>query len=382
MRRLWEIDALRGLMLVLMTVTHLPSRLTDPLGQPFGFVSAAEGFVLLSAFVCGLVYGGIGHQKGVPAMRQAFWRRAVTVYLCQAALLLFLFFVIAGLGLRADQPAVHERVRYFMAYPHQAFVWALALVHEPALLDILPMYILFMLASPWVMAYGMRHGWKRPLMVSAGLWLLAQFGFTNLLYRAAQGLLGVPVPLDETGAFDSLAWQFLWFAGLWLGCSRHEPVPPTLQFPTGIVRAAVAIAVVGVLWRHFGPTGQAPFGSHDVLNLWFDKWRLAPLRMLNLVALCIVVLRFGPTWMQHLPRPRVLETLGSSSLSVFCAHLIAVFVVLVVWGGDFHARPWWGDALMLAVVFSSLYAVAVGVARWEARVKPPSRKKAARPQSA
>ena len=36
MKRYWEIDALRGLMLVLMTVTHLPTRLTDPLGQPFG----------------------------------------------------------------------------------------------------------------------------------------------------------------------------------------------------------------------------------------------------------------------------------------------------------------------------------------------------------
>ncbi|WP_304305800.1 OpgC domain-containing protein, partial [Pseudacidovorax intermedius] len=350
MRRLWEIDALRGLMLVLMTVTHLPSRLTDPLGQPFGFVSAAEGFVLLSAFVCGLVYGGIGHQKGVAAMRQAFWRRAVTVYLCQAALLLFLFFVIAGLGLRADQPAVHERVRYFIAYPHQAFVWALALVHEPALLDILPMYILFMLASPWVMAYGMRHGWKRPLMVSAGLWLLAQFGFTNLLYRAAQALLGIPVPIDETGSFDSLAWQFLWFAGLWLGCSRHDAVPPRLEFPVGVVRAAVVTVIVVMLWRHLGPTGQAPFGSHDALNEWFDKWRLAPLRLLNLVAIGIVVLRFGPTWLRHLPRPRVLETLGSASLSVFCAHLVAVFVVLVVWGGDFHVRPWWGDALMLGVV--------------------------------
>jgi hypothetical protein len=53
MKRLWEVDALRGLMLVLMTLTHLPSRLTDPLGQPFGFVSAAEGFVLLSAFMAG-----------------------------------------------------------------------------------------------------------------------------------------------------------------------------------------------------------------------------------------------------------------------------------------------------------------------------------------
>ena len=70
MKRYWEIDALRGLMLVLMTVTHLPTRLTDPLGQPFGFVSAAEGFVLLSAFVAGLVYSRISYNRGVDSMRQ------------------------------------------------------------------------------------------------------------------------------------------------------------------------------------------------------------------------------------------------------------------------------------------------------------------------
>ena len=35
----------------LVTLTHLPTRLSDPLGQPFGWVSAAEGFVLLSAFI-------------------------------------------------------------------------------------------------------------------------------------------------------------------------------------------------------------------------------------------------------------------------------------------------------------------------------------------
>ena len=36
--RLNELDALRGLMLVLMTLTHLPTRLSSPLGQPFGYV--------------------------------------------------------------------------------------------------------------------------------------------------------------------------------------------------------------------------------------------------------------------------------------------------------------------------------------------------------
>ena len=42
-----ELDALRGLFLVWMTLTHLPTKFSDLVNQPFGFVSSAEGFVFL-----------------------------------------------------------------------------------------------------------------------------------------------------------------------------------------------------------------------------------------------------------------------------------------------------------------------------------------------
>ncbi|MES2533768.1 MAG: OpgC domain-containing protein, partial [Pseudomonadota bacterium] len=152
MKRYWEIDALRGLMLVLMTLTHLPSRLTDPMGQPLGFVSAAEGFVLLSAFMSGLIYSRVGYREGVDAMRLAFLKRAFKVYLAQAATLLFLFTIIAFVGLRIDQAAVTNLLSYYLAQPRDGFLFGLLLIYEPPLLDILPMYIFFMLMSPWVLA--------------------------------------------------------------------------------------------------------------------------------------------------------------------------------------------------------------------------------------
>ncbi|RYF54398.1 MAG: OpgC domain-containing protein, partial [Comamonadaceae bacterium] len=230
--RLWEIDALRGLMLVLMTLTHVPSRLTDPVGQPFGFVSAAEGFVLLSAFVSGLVYARIGHTAGRPEMHRAFWRRALTVYMCQAATLLFLFTVITALSLRIDNPVVHKLLGYYLTYPREGFVFSLLLVYQPALLDILPMYILFMLLSPWVMAWGMARGWRGPLLLSAALWSAAQLGFTPWAYEQTASLLHLPVPFDETGSFDTFAWQLLWVVGLALGASRQAPGAQPLRIPT------------------------------------------------------------------------------------------------------------------------------------------------------
>jgi len=357
-QRAWEIDALRGLMLVLMTLTHLPTRLTDPMGQPFGFVSAAEGFVLLSAYMAGLVYSRLAYRQGVVAMERAFWRRALKVYLAQAAILLFVFTVITAVGLRIDHGAVRNLVSWYLAQPLQAFGFGLLLLYEPALLDILPMYIFFMLLSPWVLAFGMRHGWIGVMLASAALWAGAQFGASEWLYAQAVRWLHFPVPYGELGAFNALAWQFLWFAGLWLGASRSVAGAQPLRFPPWLLAPACAIALWGLVWRHHGVNGQAPFGGDVARNLLFDKWQLGPLRIANLVALGIVVIRFGPTVARALPRLRALETLGRASLPAFCAHLVAVLLVLALYGDDQLARPWWGDALLLAVVFGWIYAVA------------------------
>ena len=366
MKRLWELDAARGLMLVLMTITHVPSRLTDPVGQPFGFVSAAEGFVLMSAFVSGLVYGRIGYTRGVDTMRSGFWQRALKIYFSQAALLLFVFTVIVALGLKLDQPAVKEMIKYYLAHPHEGLLFSLLLVYQPAFLDILPMYILFMLMSPWVIAFAMRHGWSWPIAVSATLWAMSQFGTTHWMYEVTSTTLHIPVPYDETGSFDTFSWQFLWFFGMWMGASRSAPNVQPFVFPRWILGMAVVIAVACFAWRHFGPTGQAPFGDDAGLNLLFDKWRLGPLRLLNLAALGIVAIRFGPPLLARLPRPRWLEDMGSASLPVFCAHLVAVFVVVSLTGGGYAALPYGADLLILGAVFVVLYAVARAVLRWEA----------------
>lgn len=358
MKRYWEIDALRGLMLALMTVTHLPTRLTDPLGQPFGFVSAAEGFVLLSAFVAGLVYSRVGYREGVDSMRRAFWRRALKVYMSQAATLLFLFTIITAVGLRIDQAAVKNLLSYYLSSPREGFVFSLLLVYEPALLDILPMYIFFMLMSPWVLAFAMRHGWTLVMVASATLWALAQFGLSEWLYELAVRYLHLPVPFREMGAFNAFAWQFLWFAGLWIGSSRNAPDAKPLRFPNWLLVVSAAAVLYGLYWRHHGINGQAPFGGDEKLNMLFDKWQLGPLRLVNLAVLGIVAVRFGPDFMRRIPRLHWLEAMGKASLPVFCAHLVAVLSVLAFYGDSQVARPWWGDVLLLAAVFTGLFAVA------------------------
>ncbi|XAH25006.1 OpgC domain-containing protein [Xylophilus sp. GW821-FHT01B05] len=354
--RRWEIDALRGLMLVLMTLTHLPTRLTTPTGQPFGFVSAAEGFVLLSAYMAGMVYGRLAWRKSIVDMERAFWRRALKVYWCQAATLLFLFTVIAFFGLKVDQPAVKDLMSFYLQRPKVAFISSLLLVYEPPLLDILPLYVLFMLASPWVLALALRHGWAPVMAVSVLLWLLSQFGLGEWAYDALRDSVGMPVPFHETGAFAMYSWQFLWMLGLWMGATRNDPLAPPFRFPNWSVAVAVVVALTCLVWRH--RTGQAPFGSDERMNLLFDKWALGPLRLLDMFALMLLTIRFGPALARWLPRMRWLEVMGSASLAVFCAHLVIVLLTLTFFGGNPYARPWWVDALLLLGCFAALYAVA------------------------
>ena len=365
--RQWEIDALRGLMLLLMTVTHLPTRLTSPLGQPFGYVSAAEGFVLLSAYVAGLVYSRLALRKSIDAMRQAFWRRALKVYLCQAAILLFLFTVIAAVGIKVDQPAVKDLMNYYLLQPYMALAAGLVLIYQPPLLDILPLYVLFMLASPWVLAWGLRHGWQRILWISFGFWVAGQFGIGTWTYNAVASATGLHVPLEETGAFVIFSWQLLWVAGLWCGASRNAPDAKPFVFSRKVLWAAAVIAVVCLVWRHV--VGQAPFGANVALNLLFDKWALGPLRVLDLIALSVVVLGYGPWLAARLPRQRWLETMGAASLPVFCAHLVIVLLVLALLGSDPLERPAWQDGLLLAVSFPLLYGVALTTAWFDKRTQ-------------
>jgi hypothetical protein len=354
--RLWQVDALRGLMLVLMTITHVPTRFASPVGQPFGYVSAAEGFVLLSAFMAGWIYTEKQLRSGVPDMRTAFLKRVLKIYLSQAALLFFLFFVVTFIGVVIEQEAVTNLVSFFLREPAAAFVGAMLLVYNPPLLDILPMYILFMLASPLILVTGAKHGWLALLAGSVGLWLAAQFGLSKVLYEGVVHLTGLPIPLAETGAFHILAWQLLWMLGLWMGASHARGTAVTV-FPSWLVACAAAVAVTGFVWRH--AVGQAPFLGDVALNMLFDKWQLGPLRLLNLLALVALAIHFGPWLSTHLPRLGVLETLGAASLPVFCAHLVVALLALTAFGEPRPGRPWMLDVAILATSFSVLYLVAL-----------------------
>ena len=62
--RLIELDILRGFLLLWMTLTHLPTAASIISNQTFGFVSGAEGFIFLSAFMVGQLEHRMEEKRG------------------------------------------------------------------------------------------------------------------------------------------------------------------------------------------------------------------------------------------------------------------------------------------------------------------------------
>ena len=370
--RCTELDWLRGLMLALMTATHLPTALSGIISQPFGFVSAAEGFVFLSAFLVGAVYSRMAATQGMATMQQVLRGRVLRIYGAHIALLVLLFVVLLPYAQRIHGVALTDLASFYRAHPVQAMTGGALLVYNPPLLDILPMYVIFLAATPWVLRHASRVGWRALVATSVLGWLLAQWGIGRALYTGFAGLAGAAGSYRDTGAFSFLAWQLLWMAGLWADARTASGAADDASAwwrDSRVVRVAWVAAIGLCAWRH--GVGQAPFGSLGHLNLLFDKWTLGPLRLANFAALVVVAIALRPALRAASQRRplRVLTTLGRAPLAVFCAHLLLCLVALAFLGNAPRTAPTYVDALLLAGALIVLHAVAWGTATRE-RARP------------
>jgi hypothetical protein len=320
-----ELDALRGLFLVWMTLTHLPTRFSDFVNSPIGFVSSAEGFVFISALLVGRLYI---RELLVDAsdVRIRLWKRSLKIYGYHLLMLAFAFTVAAAIAVHTHKAALVNLLDFYLAHPVVAIVGSVLLLYCPPLLDILPMYVTFLFFTPLVLSAAVRFGWRRILFLSGLVWLLAQFGLRDLVHNWIVHITHLNIPLQETGAFNLFAWQAVWIVGLWIGArsATHEEVFQKIPGWVAALSCAACLFFIGVRWGWLGPhlTQQA-------LGIQLDKWQIGPLRVINLVTFSIVFY-----WLRkYLLRWVAVEpflTLGKASLQVFCTHLAFVFVGLTL----------------------------------------------------
>lgn len=356
-----ELDALRGLFLVWMTLTHLPTHFSDFVNSPIGFVSSAEGFVFISAFLVGRLYIRQTAQDE-RRVRSKLWKRSLEIYGYHLVMLGLAFTVVAAYALETHKAAIYNLLDFYIAHPATALAGSVLLLYCPPILDILPMYVIFLFMTPPVLSAAVRLGWNRVLLASGSIWLLAQFGLRQWAHNWIVHLTHLQIPLQETGAFNLFAWQAVWVVGLWLGARSATREAVTRRIPgwaAGLCCAA-CLFFVGVRWGWLGP-----HLTQTALSAQLDKWQIGPLRVVNLTAFTIAVYWFR----RYLARWVAVEpflTLGKASLHVFCAHVAFVFLGLSFLlrgvGDDVGAPPEQlhgpAAALLLAGTFAALFLVA------------------------
>ncbi|HXN51578.1 MAG TPA: OpgC domain-containing protein [Candidatus Acidoferrum sp.] len=363
MGRRLEIDAVRGLMLVWMVLTHLPTFLPTYTNQPFGFVSASEGFIFLSALFTGRIYFRLAERDGYPAMRGKLLLRTLRLYGYHALLLAFAFLVAVPIAARGNRPQLHNLLDfYFAAGPKQAITEAFLLIYRPPLLDILPMYILFLLLTPLALTISRRVGWSPILAGSATIWFLAHLGVREAEHDFVNRVLRVRIPMNEMGAFDLWAWQFLWILGLWFGVRWAQGNLPVEKWARrAVVPAAIAVAVL--LPLRYAVGRGIELGAFEPL---FDKWHFGVLRLINFAAVAALLIRFQPILKPAAVRPLVL--LGQASLQVFCVHVLFTFAGLTLLGNAAMLSAWEQIAL-LATTLGAMLLTARVFSKSEAKVE-------------
>lgn len=299
--------------MLIMVINHTPSPIRELTTQPLGFVSAAEAFVFVSACLCGLIFSRKFKSGGLAELQLLARRRVRQIYLCHLLTLLFCFAVIGQL--LGHQTPFYNMIHPYLERPTTAALSALLLLYQPPLLDILPMYLAFMLVTPPVMGVAARAGWLPILVSSLLLWLAAQNGLKEWLVDSfAGGWLVV-----DPGAFNPLSWQLLWIGGLFLGHHlQRDRRRAALALPKVFWPVLAGLALFFFCWRWPWIPVYVDLGSYDWL---LDKWRLGPLRLLNFLALLYLALWLGPYLVKTLSFLKPLAPLGRNLLPLFCIHV-------------------------------------------------------------
>lgn len=360
--RLIELDILRGFLLLWMTLTHLPTAASIVSNQTFGFVSGAEGFIFLSAFMLGQLEHRMEEKRGRLGALRDLVRRTIRVYLYHAALLAIAFALLAPIGVAFHRLAIENLLSYYLADPKHALIAAALLEYRPSLLDILPMYVIFLALTPVAREIARRWSWEPVVYASFGLWAVAQFGLRAWIYRHFN-LFGLNVPETSTGAFDLYAWQLLWIVGLALGSiafGEGRLEPGKRRIPDWLWKVSLPIAITFLALR-YSPLDR--WMNADVYGWLIDKWHLGPTRIINFSALAILVVRFGAR-LAHLPFIAPLYLLGQASIEVFSVHVLCCLAGHTLSEDADPTQPWWQQIILLLVTISALFLTALAHRTW------------------
>jgi hypothetical protein len=344
--RIITFDVLRGMFIVLMAINHIPSPIHTYTSQPLGYVSAAEGFIFISALLLGVILRKRAASGREDTINPYIRGRIRKIYCCHISAVLFAF-LFAGNILGHIQP-YQNLVHTYCKAPAKASIAAVFLLYQPPLMDILPMYVIFLAITPLALAISRKWGWKTVCSLSIGLWLMGQLGFRDIAIKLLKGFV-----LIDMGMFDLFSWQLIWILALAIGHANTEA-----WFNTKAAKVFFLFSACFFLLMFCFRWPWIPI-SLDMSKYWWtvDKWKLGPLRVLNFFAIVYILASFDlkQVFRNILFRPFAL--IGKNALACFCAHL--GFCIVFIGAIQYFSLDSWTINFIIASQLLLIFFVAL-----------------------
>ena len=346
-----RLDLFRGLALWLIFIDHLPpSILTWFTIRNYGFSDATEIFIFISGYTAAFVYGRAMLEHGLVVATARILRRAWQIYVAHVFLFTIFLAEISYVATSFENPLYTEEmgIMDFLRQPDVTIVQALLLRFRPANMDVLPLYIVLMLALPLILVL-MR--WKPDLTLALSA-LLYAVTWQYDLYLSAYP--------NGFWAFNPLAWQLLFVFGAWCALGGARRMKRILSS-----RITLAICAAYLLFSFLVTmTWYAPQFGH-LIPRWLEQWMypidktdLDVLRFAHFLALAALTVNYLPRDWPYLKSPwlRPLILCGQHSLEIFCLGVFLAFA------GHFILAEVGGGAALHALISFSGIVIMSGMA--------------------
>lgn len=314
MKRYLQLDFLRGLCLLIMTIDHFGNL---SLVEILGFISAAEGFVFISGIVSGIVYYRRLQKESLKALRLSAFKRGFQLYRYHVVCLVALIIVLL-VNVPVYENFYQYKVGLFSENILLASLLNIIFLYKTYHLDILPMYVIFLLMLPLALKYTDSKTGGYLLVLSFTLWVINLFGATSLLY----GGLNHFIPA-QPGNFQLLGWQFLFFGGFALGVLETKGKLNGFKSRLSLFFIALGVLSFLFIYKHFEFLVLPDFPG----KVLFGKSNIGVVRMINFFALAYAI-AFVFNRHQRLGKTGLIRLLGRHSLYVFTFQTVVLFAVI------------------------------------------------------
>jgi hypothetical protein len=373
-----RIDFMRGIALVMMVVAHteVMSVINIFSWERFGLTTGAEGFVILSGFMLGMLNRARLQKVVLLTVSWGLYLRAWKIY--RVNIIIIVSFILLSYIPHINLFEVtHFTDRFsgeswslYPVTPQIKETWfniILYLQIGPHQTQILGLYIFLLLLSPLFLG----------MLQKGNVWWL--LGASLLVYGLWQRWPLRLTPSEFEFAFPLLAWQFIFVLGMASGWYKAELIS-FARTPAGKV-VVVALVIVALILGFIAQNHTNPFmppallmhvippdGFNTFYHNWAAKNGLGPVRVLNDIALMVTVyLVLTYCWT---PLNRLLGwfliPLGQHSLYTFILHVYVVLLVSQFITFDLWRHAWIENTLVHAAALGILWLMAKYnvAARW------------------